>query len=191
MKSKKKEIKRLIPYFIASCLLLIVFFVVVDAYEYLTTEYYWIQNQINYAYSGLFFLFLVGALALIDWQKLFAKRKILVYLIFIIFLLSSFAHKKYLNYYNFLQRAPRVKSLSKNWGSGGSWVKIEGKNFGLAHEPGKIFLGEDEAVVKKWTKDEIIFEVPVLEEKGLLPILIEKQNQEANQTGFNYELREL
>ncbi|PIR65036.1 MAG: hypothetical protein COU63_03415 [Candidatus Pacebacteria bacterium CG10_big_fil_rev_8_21_14_0_10_36_11] len=49
-------------------------------------------------------------------------------------------------------------------------MRITGRNFGEPWEPGKVYLDDQEMVIKKWSDKEVIFEVPVMDsgEKDLI-----------------------
>ena len=130
MKSKKKErtelnklkdefssfFNKALPHLIASFLVLIIFFLVSDAYEYLTTEYWWLQNSINYTHSTIFLFILILIVSIFDWEKIIKKFSFLKFIIPVLFVLSIFAHQKYSLYYQDLQKYPKFSKISKNWG---------------------------------------------------------------------------
>jgi hypothetical protein len=203
MKSKKKERTELnkikkelfsffnqaLPHIIASFIVLIIFFVVVDTYEYLTTEYWWLQNSINYKHTTIFLFILIALLALFDWGKIVKKLNWTKFLIPFLFLLSILGHRKYSLYYSELQRYPKVLKISKNWGLAGSWVKIEGRNFGETHKAGKVFIGEEEMLIKKWTSKEIVFEIPTRNIKGEYLLKIENKYQKKQKEEIRFRIK--
>lgn len=142
-----------------SFLILIIFLPSFDLYQYLTTEFWWIQDSINYNHTTIFLLFLILVFSFLPIKKSLNKNTKLSYLISVLFFLSLLGHQKYTNFYKELQRHPKIKSISKDWGVPWSWVKISGKNFGEKWEPVMVYLGETETIIKKWTPKEIVFEI--------------------------------
>jgi len=203
MKSKKKEIaelneikseiiaffQQILPYLIASFSVLIIFFVTVDVFEYLTTEYWWIQDSTNYTYNSIYLLILLALAALIDWSQLIKKKKKLKWIIGLLFLIILIAHQKYSNFYRELQKYPKIKKISKDWGLAGSWVKIEGRNFGEVYEEGKVYLTDEEMIIKKWTDKEIIFEIPIRDIKGEFDIRVENKHEKIQDEEVRFEVR--
>ena len=149
-----------------SLLILIVFFVCVDLYQYSTTEIFWLQDGINYTHTTIFLLLLITIFSLVKPDGKLTKWSKFYYLIIGLFLITIVVHQKYIHFYDDLQEYPRIKSLSKNWGIHGSWVKVSGRNFGGGWEPGKIYIGKTEMTIKRWENKEIIFEIPVNVEQG-------------------------
>ncbi|MBU1033810.1 IPT/TIG domain-containing protein [Patescibacteria group bacterium] len=174
MRLKKKKVKNniffkeleeflveVLPQIIIVLIILMVFFIFTDLYQYLTTELWWTQDSINYKYSTIFLLILIAGFSFLPIKKIYSKWPRFSYLIISLFLIILIAHQKYNKFYDNLQQYPKIKTLSKNWGIPGSWVKITGKNFGAAWQPGKVYLGETEMTIKRWEDKEIIFEIPV------------------------------
>lgn len=151
--------KDLWPELVTSLVVLIIFLICVDVYQYLTTEHWWILDEIDHKKTTLFFLFLIVFFSIVPVKSLFSRWPKLGYLVLVLFLTVLFAHRKYTRFYNELQQYPKIKSISKNWGIPGSWVKINGTNFGEESNPGSIFLGEKEMIIKKWNDKEVIFEI--------------------------------
>ncbi len=186
LKKKMKENKwwdDFLPEFLIALLVLITFFVVIDCYQYLTTEYWWIQNDINYTNNTFFLIGLIIGLSFLPMKKWLIKWPKMKFFILGIFTISLFAHQKYSKFYDELQQYPKVKTISKDWGIPGSWVKITGRNFGGEWEPGKVYLGDTEMIIKKWGDKEVIFEIPVNVGRKKMDLKI-KNNLELNQKDF-------
>lgn len=150
-----------LPELLITCLILSIFLICADLYQYLTTEYWWLQDQINYSHNTIFLLVLMATLSFLPIKKWLAKWPKLGFLIISLFLITLTAHYKYIFFYEELQQYPKIKGVSKTWGIPGSWVRVTGKNFGEEWKPGKVYLGETEMVLKKWGSKEITFEIPV------------------------------
>ena len=203
MKSKKKEktelnklkdefssfFNKALPHLIASFLVLIIFFLVSDAYEYLTTEYWWLQNSINYTHTTIFLFLLILLISIFNWEKIIKKFTFLKFIIPVLFVLSIFAHQRYSFYYQGLQKYPKFSKISKDWGLTGSWVKIEGRNFGEAYEEGKVYLDNEEMIIKKWSDKEIIFEIPIKDIRGNHLVTIINKHDRAQKEEVRFEVR--
>lgn len=142
-----------------SFLILIIFLLSFDLFQYLTTEFWWIQDSVNYNHTTIFLLFLIFLFSFLPIKKWLNKNTKLRCLITVLFFLTLLGHQKYTNFYKELQQHPKIKSISKDWGVPWSWVKISGKNFGEKWEPVMVYLGETETIIKKWTPKEIVFEI--------------------------------
>lgn len=203
MKSKKKErtelnklrtelssfFSKALPHIIASFLVLIIFFLVVDSYEYLTTEYWWIQDSGNYIHNTIFLFVLILLMSLFDWENINKRHKNFKFVVTILFVLTIIAHKQYSAYYEDLQKYPKLASISKDWGTTGSWVKLEGRNFGEVYEEGKVYLDDEEMIIKKWTNKEIIFEVPIRDIRGEHQLRIVNKHEREQKEEVRFEVR--
>ena len=203
MKSKKKErtelnklrdelnsfFSKALPHIIASFFVLIIFFLVVDSYEYLTTEYWWLQDSVNYLHNTIFLFALILLISLFDLENINKKHKNFKFVVTILFVLTIIAHKQYSSYYEDLQKYPKLANISKDWGTTGSWVKLEGRNFGEVYEEGKVYLDDEEMIIKKWTNKEIIFEVPIRDIKGEHKLRIVNKHDREQKEEVRFEVR--
>jgi magnesium-transporting ATPase (P-type) len=187
MKSKKPQTttefswSKLLPVLLLSLIILTIFLVTVDVFQYLTTEYWWFYDSLNYKYTTIYFFLLIVISSLIDLKnKPLDWTKICVW-VGILFLITLFFHNKYTHFYNDLQQYPKIKKLSKDWGIQGSLVRITGRNFGEPHEQGVVYLDDQEMVIKKWSDKEVIFEVPVMDRGEKELILENKKNNKQKQ----------
>jgi len=176
MKSKKQKITTefkfsdLLPEFLLSLIIITTFLVTVDIFQYLTTEYWWIYDSLNYKYTTIYLLVLIVIFSFVNLREWLLKWPKIGFLIVFLFLITLFFHNQYTHFYNGLQQYPKIKKLSNDWGIQGSLVRITGRNFGEPWEPGKVYLDDQEMVIKKWSDKEVIFEVPVMDsgEKDLI-----------------------
>lgn len=175
---------------LSSFLVLIIFFVVIDIYQYLITEYWWLKDKIDYVHSTLFLLFLIFIISYLPIKKLLNKNQKLRYLIITLFLLTILGHQKYSNYYNKLQRYPKIKKINKDWGVPWSWIKINGRNFGDEWEAGMVYLGESETIIKKWTANEIIFEITDKTELGKQELIIVNSENNKQEEKVLFEVKQ-
>lgn len=168
MKSKKPQITTefnlsdLLPEFLLSLIIITTFLVTVDIFQYLTTEYWWIYDSLNYRYTTIYLLVLIVIFSFVNLKKWIVKWPKMSFLIAALFLVTLIFHNQYTHFYNELQQYPKIKNLSNDWGIQGSLVRITGRNFGEPWEPGKVYLDDWEMVIKKWSNKEVVFEVPVM-----------------------------
>jgi hypothetical protein len=67
----------------------------------------------------------------------------------------------YQKYYTSLQKIPKIKNVSKNWSIQGDKIKIIGKNFGPAWQPGEVWVDDVEFLIYSWTDNKVIAEQPL------------------------------
>lgn len=132
----------------------------------MTTEVWWLWDETSYNQNTWFLLALIIGGAFLPMKNWLTKWPKLGFLLVSLFLITLVAHQKYSRFYDQLQQYPKVKSISKDWGIPGSWVKITGRNFGEEWEPGRVYFGDAEMIIKKWENKEVIFEVTTEVEKG-------------------------
>lgn len=177
------------PEICTSLLILMVFLISVDVYQYLTTEVWWLLDEINNAYASIYFLVLVLIFSFIPLKKWLLKSPVFIYLILCFFFITLFAHRKYTLFYNETQQYPKVREVSKNWGIPGSWIKITGTNFGEESEPGNVFLGDKKMLIKKWSDKEIIFEINMEAGKGNHSLKILNNKDKQQKQTYNFEIK--
>lgn len=189
MKSKKQKITTefkfsdLLPEFLLSLIIITTFLVTVDIFQYLTTEYWWIYDSLNYKYTTIYLLGLIVIFSFVNMRRWLLKWPKMGVLIVFLFLVTLFFHNQYTHFYNGLQQYPKIKKLSKDWGIQGSLVRITGRNFGEPWEPGKVYLDDQEMVIKKWSDKEVVFEVPVMV-AGKMKLLITNFNGNTQKSNF-------
>ncbi len=187
MKSKKPQTttefswSKLLPELLLSLIILTIFLVTVDVFQYLTTEYWWLYDSLNYKYTTIYLLLLIVIFSLVSIKNQLIKWPKINFFIVGLFLITLFFHNQYTHFYSDLQQYPKIKKLSNDWGIQGSLVRITGKNFGEPHEPGKVYLDGAEMNIKKWSDKEVVFEVPVMD-KGKKELFIKnkKDNKQKN-----------
>jgi len=162
MKSKTKKTinkawDRIFPELLLSLTIISFYLITVDLYQYLFTELWWKFDSLNYNYTTIYLILLILLFSFIDLRKLLTKKYLRQGMIALLFVITLIGHKFYTNFYNELQTYPKIKSISKDWGIPGSWVKVTGR---------KVYLGETEMTIKKWEDKEVIFEIPVYVMEG-------------------------
>lgn len=185
-----KVLTNLWPEVVLSLLVLIVFFISVDIYQYLTTEVWWLWDEIDNAQTSLYFLFLIVIFSIAPFRKVFIKNHMFVYFIILFFTIILILHKNYTDFYNEIQQYPKIRKISKEWGMPGSWVKISGTNFGEESEPGSVFLSSKEMIIKKWSDKEIIFEVNMEAGAGYHDLKILNNNKKQQNQSYKFEIRQ-
>ena len=109
--------------------------VVVGA-EYLLTEVFYAMRYLKTPVkTEIFLITLVIVFALnYFWPKFKKLGKEIIPLLIVVFIGMLFGYKKYQNFYNELQREPKIYSISSDWSIQAKRIVIEGKNFGWAHD---------------------------------------------------------
>lgn len=193
LKTKKtinKTWDRIFPELLLSLTIISFYLITVDLYQYLFTELWWKFDSLNYNYTTIYLILIILLFSFIDLRKLLIKKYLWQGIIILFFIFTLIGHKFYTNFYNELQTYPKIKSISKDWGIPGSWVKVTGRNFGAAWQPGKVYLGETEMTIKKWGDKEVIFEITTEvggEEKELK---IVNKHQKKQQEFFIFKINE-
>lgn len=177
------------PEIVLSLLIIIIFLISVDIYQYLITEIWWLRDEIDNTHTSIYFLFLIFIFSMTPIRKLIIKNSYFSYFIILIFTLVLFLHKNYTKFYNETQQYPKIRNISKEWGIPGSWIKINGTNFGEESELGKIFLSDKEMLVKKWNDKEIIFEINMEVGKGIHNLKVLKNNNKEQKQDYKIEVK--
>lgn len=120
-----KVLTSLWPEIVLSLLVLVVFFITVDTYQYLTTEVWWLWDETSFTHNTWFLLSLIVLGAFIPMNRWLVKWPKLGWLILGLFCLSLIGHQQYSRFYSDLQKYPKILHVSKDWGLPGSWVKMK------------------------------------------------------------------
>ncbi len=133
------------------------------AAEYLLTEHFFIVNRLKSRQASLWLIVLMGlVVAIVILKKNRPHPKIFTCLtIYALFVLTAAASGGYQKYYSSLQKIPKVKSVSKNWSIQGDKIKITGKNFGPAWQPGEVWVDDVKFLISNWEADKVIAEQPL------------------------------
>ncbi|MCC6710915.1 MAG: IPT/TIG domain-containing protein [Candidatus Pacebacteria bacterium] len=179
---------KLLPELLLSLIILTIFLVTVDVFQYLTTEYWWLYDSLNYKYTTIYLILLIIVFSFFNFKHWLIKWPKTGFLIGGLFIVTLFFHNQYTHFYNQLQQYPKIKKLSKNWGIQGSLVRITGRNFGEPHEQGVVYLDDQEMVIKKWSDKEIIFEVLVMD-RGEKELILENKNNNKQKQELIFEVK--
>jgi hypothetical protein len=136
---------------------------IVVAAEYLLTEvFYAIRYLRTPVKTEIFLITLVIIFALnYFWPKFKRLGKEIIPLLIVVLVGMLFGYKKYQNYYDELQREPKIYSISSNWSIQAKRIIIEGKNFGWAHEYSKVIAADEKFLVDSWTPERIVVSGPL------------------------------
>jgi hypothetical protein len=133
------------------------------AAEYLLTEQFFIINRLNSRQASLWLIALMAlVIAAVLLKKIQFQPKITACLtIYALLILTVAATGLYQKYYSSLQKIPKIKNVSKNWSIQGDKIKIIGKNFGPAWQPGEVWVDDLEFLIYSWTDNKVIAEQPL------------------------------
>lgn len=165
---------------------LAVFFLLYLPIEFLITEVWFIVPRLSRSLSVAILLIFILIFNLIDWFKLLsAKRagKITFLLILIIGIITyGLARGEKLA----REYLPKIYRLSPTWGIQGNVVRVEGVNFGLPHNKGLVFIGnETESSIKLWSENLVVFEQNVPRQFGVFNLyILRKDGVRSNQRLF-------
>jgi len=164
--------------------------------EYFLTEYFSIFRYITTDIKTYIFLAILLVILSINYSFRIKAQFNKIFMAFVLILAvgSGFGYRKYLNYYGELQEFPKIYKISKNYGFQGTIINIEGKNFGPAWQPGKVYVKEPilrpdqkvlEFTIKSWSSDLVVVEQPVPENFFKGQLYLQKFNtKESNPKDF-------
>lgn len=168
--------KKISYYFLPVFLSLSFLILVYTPLEFRITEIWMLIPQLGKYIPTIFLILLVLIFSLFDWEKILSKSKIYIFVLLLIFGISSFVYLNYRNDKLSLEYLPRIYKISSWWGIQGSLIKIDGVNFSSQWEKGKAFLGNEELNVKSWEEKSIIIEQPVMSRFGQFDLYIIRED---------------
>jgi hypothetical protein len=122
---------------------------IVGGLEYLTTEKYLIYKYISKEIKTIIFLIILVVLNLgIKLMRKLTFAKWTNYISVAIILFSLIGGQIYVNFYRDLQQYPKIFSKKPDWSIQGTYITVDGRNFGEPHKPGAVFLGDRELTIK-------------------------------------------
>ncbi len=142
---------------------IIVSLVLIIGAEYLLTEVFYLMRYLRTPVkTEIFLITLVIVFALnYFWPKFKKLGKEIIPLLIVVFIGMLFGYKKYQNFYNKLQREPKIYSISSDWSIQAKRIVIEGKNFGWAHDYSKVIADDERFLVDSWTPERIVVSGPL------------------------------
>jgi hypothetical protein len=177
MPDNKSFTTQLYPYIFIALMLISLWIVSFDVVEYLFTEYWYVWNEIGGNTRTWALLGLIFAGAFLPIRKVTQKQ---MGVMVAVLLLTLTAHSAYRNYYDDLQKFPKVKSISRDWSIQGDRITITGRNFGGEWQLGGIVVGELEFNIISWNQNRVVAEQPVPDSFFSAPLMI--INHYGNQT---------
>ena len=164
-----------------------VWLVITDTLEYLVTEYKYIFDRLPRNITSISLYFVVAFIVFYFQNNILSKKLRTICVIFSIFICTG--HIFYNNLYFELKKTPRIKSLNKNWTIQGDIVTITGKNFGAAHEQGRVIVGNLDFQIKKWSNYKIVALQPVPEKYHTTNLIICNDDQHCS-TPMQFSIRD-
>jgi hypothetical protein len=136
---------------------------IVVAAEYLLTEVFYVIRYLRTPVKTEIFLITLVIIFALNyfWPKFKRLGKEIIPLLVVVIIAMLFGYKKYQNYYNDLQREPKIYSISSNWSIQAKRIIIEGKNFGWAHQYSKVIADDEKFLVDSWTPERIVVSGPL------------------------------
>lgn len=139
--------------------------IITDATQYLLTEPWYLRNSIpdSWKLGFILSLLLLGLVKIRFLEKRgYKANKSGLIITGIFFLLTLFAHQRYVKFYLQLQTVPKIKSISKNWTIQGDRIAIEGRNFSSHwQDEARVAVGEVEFNIVSWSNRRIVVEQPL------------------------------
>lgn len=138
--------------------------------EFILTEQLFIINYFSSKYKTYL---LLGTIMLFSVITTFLKgrfstvavnHKLLLLSSLFVIGISMVFHTIYSNNYAYLQKFPKIKSVSKQWSIQGDQISIYGKNFGSPDAQGQVRVGDLYYGNIYWTNEKVIVEQPVPED---------------------------
>lgn len=139
--------------------------------EFQITEIWMIAPEISSAINTAFIIFSILVGILVDFQKLFESTLLKGVLIFLV-LYSCFTYKEYRQKKLVRGNLPKIYSVNWEWGIQAKIIKIRGTNFISAGKFGKVFLDNQEMLVKLWKESEIVVEQQVPKRFGWVDLYL-------------------
>lgn len=133
------------------------------AAEYLLTEYWLITPHITARQKTWALLIVFGFIFSVQQVKKKRQTGLLTGLIIwsTVLVMALVGNYFYGQYYQQLQRYPKIFTVSSDWSIQGMKVRIEGKNFGPANEAGQVMVDDLQMNNVKWTEQSVLVEQPV------------------------------
>lgn len=152
------------------------------------TEDWLILAEISVLTKGFFLLFLIFILSLVNWKMIFKKRLVISALFFLILLATPFYIFLGFKTKEISKRGPLLISVKPKKVLHGQKVILRGKRFGPPYKEGKVFVNNQELIIKYWSEKKIVAEQVVPKTFGPTEIyLVTGEKRESNH--LPYEIR--
>ncbi|MDD3888172.1 MAG: IPT/TIG domain-containing protein [Patescibacteria group bacterium] len=160
---------------ISASLLISLWLVTLAILEYALTEWRFVYINIPEYWQATVFmiiLFVIGVTATHITKKHPQPSAAIFVATVVLMILSIIGYTKYLQYQDWLQTFPKIRSVSKKWSIQGDRIAIMGKNFGEPWRSGSVYVGNIEYTIVSWTPTKILIEQPVTGQYGTKPLVI-------------------
>jgi len=143
--------------------------------EFLITEILLITPEIFSFVSLIFLLVLIIIFSLVSWNKVL-KTKSLRWKLAVFVAVSGLVYGVYRHQKLAREYLPKIYEISPGSGIQAEIIEIRGVNFHPIWKKGKIYLGEDEMVVRDWNEELIKAEQPVPSKFGQVELWVERKD---------------
>ncbi len=137
--------------------------------EYQTTEIWMVTKQLSpLLTTGLLLALFFGA-------SFWRKKLSLIYVggLIAIMGLSLWMYQVFRNQKAYAVVAPKIFEVSPNSGYQAEVIRITGLRFTPPFGKGKVLVGDEEMVVKEWSEQRLILELPVMRKKGRFLLVVQ------------------
>ncbi len=165
-KNNKQPILLGFPLIVASQVLILYSFISIILEYFLTEKFLllaFLDNSIKLVL--LFFIFII--IFLINFYRprlnyFWIKNSNFFLILILLLIISIFSKKAFAQYYQNLQKYPRILDISQNRSIQGTIIKVKGKNFGHPYEAGSVTVQGQEMIINSWDNQTIIFTQPLV-----------------------------
>lgn len=155
-----------------------VFFLLYLPVEFLITEVWLIAPRLNRFIGTGSLLAFVFVFNLIDWFKLLFSKKTGKIMFFLVLVIGILGYRLVRGEKLAREYLPKIYHVNPAQGIQGNIVRVEGVNFGLPHNRGSIFIGdEEESAIKFWSDNLVIFEQNVPGKFGKLDLRVLRKDK--------------
>lgn len=168
-------IKTTLSIILSASLAISIYSLIFLSIDFCLTEVFMVTPKLP-SISGIVLLItLIILFSFTNCQSLFKNKNAYLLLLFYLFLSGIF----YLGYRNkklALEYLPKIYRISDKWGIQGMMIKISGVNLFPVWKQGQIFVGENKMNIISWSEKEIISEVPVPGNFGLMELKVIRED---------------
>jgi len=162
--------------FIMAILVLVVYILIYLPFELQITEIWMFTPQIHPVINTFFIVSLAMIFELINLQKSIKSKLFLGFLgVFVLY--SGFVYKEYRQQKLKRESLPKIYEVSREWGPQAWIIKVEGVNFVSAGRHGKLFLDDQEMLVKLWKENLIKAEAQVPKRFGWVDLYLARNDK--------------
>jgi len=170
---------------------IILFLLIVIPLEYLLTERFLICKNIDDKLRTNLFFAIFSLIFFLNffWKRFFIIGKFFLRILSILFIIVLLCNNLYSTYYKYLQKYPKIFSVTPNWAIQGMTISIDGRNFGPEWQNGKVLVDDIKLEIKSWSDSKIVTVFPVPTKFGVKNLkVVRADNYESNKV--NFEIRD-